>query len=108
MPKVIAGKETACPPKRFPDRRSAFDEGGWRRKIRFLAIFDHQRSAGLCPVRVGPAAGHRIRPNPTVSDQIRAAFYWSAGRVQRVRPVRLSQAQSNPVKPNPATLPPPG
>jgi DNA primase len=49
-------KKTACPPKRFPDRRSlsavllavenAFDEVGSRRRVKFLALFDQlsQRS----------------------------------------------------------------
>jgi Asp-tRNA(Asn)/Glu-tRNA(Gln) amidotransferase A subunit family amidase len=31
----------ACPPKRFPDHRSHFDKGGWRRRAKFLAIFNH-------------------------------------------------------------------
>ena len=45
------GKETACPPKRFPDyslsseallaKQDAFDGGDWRRRVKFLAIFDH-------------------------------------------------------------------
>jgi hypothetical protein len=29
------GKETACPPERFPDRRSASDQGGWQRRVSF-------------------------------------------------------------------------
>jgi hypothetical protein len=40
-PKVKLGKETACPPERFPDRDSALDDGGWQRRVKFLAIFDH-------------------------------------------------------------------
>ena len=46
MPKLKAGKETACPPKRFPDSRSAFDEGGWRRRVKFLANFAHSIAVG--------------------------------------------------------------
>jgi len=34
------GKEMACPPKPLPDY-FAFDDGGWRNRVKFLAIFDH-------------------------------------------------------------------
>jgi hypothetical protein len=58
------GKETACPPQRFPDRHSlsskallakgdAFDDGGWQRRVKLLAIFDHLTNASL-PSEVYP------------------------------------------------------
>src|SRR5689334_16290169 len=71
-------KETACPPKRFPDHHSAFDQGGRRRSVNFLAIFDHMpamtRTASSRPLPLSKGEGWGEGEQPglmTKSDHIR-------------------------------------
>jgi ABC-type lipoprotein export system ATPase subunit len=55
------GKQTACPPNRLPDHQSAFDGGGWRRRVKFLAIFDHLYALRF--TRYVPPFSYRPEPN---------------------------------------------